>query len=183
MYNCRTGVHFSKFIMSSKGPIKCLHGRRKYVCRKCNGSGFCVHDRQKSLCRDCGKGYCPHSRQKNQCIPCKGAGVCKHNRLKNRCKECCKDPVKLVFQRMISKSKQSDKLKNRYFDLSMDYLKMMYDYRQHERCSYCLVPMQFIHYGPTLISIERLDNSLGHINGNCLFVCLKCNNGRKNNST
>lgn len=33
---------------------KCPHGRQKYLCKDCGGTGICEHGRQKAWCRDCG---------------------------------------------------------------------------------------------------------------------------------
>jgi len=37
-----------------KAKVKCPHGRQKYLCKDCNGSGICEHGRQRAWCRDCG---------------------------------------------------------------------------------------------------------------------------------
>ena len=66
----------------------CEHGRVKYQCKDCGGSSFCKHGRRKSRCKECGgSGICEHGRQKYQCREC-GRGVCVHGRRKSRCKEC-----------------------------------------------------------------------------------------------
>ena len=30
-------------------PKKCPHGRKKYLCKECDGDGICIHNRQKSF--------------------------------------------------------------------------------------------------------------------------------------
>ena len=54
------------------------------------------------------------------------------------------------------------------------------DYKQ---CYYgdCKVNLQYTEYQDDLASIERLDNSIGHIKSNCVLCCLKCNKLRKSN--
>ena len=38
--------------------------------------------------------------------------------------------------------------------------------------------MQLINYDDTLVTIERLDNKIGHIKANCVLACRKCNCSR-----
>ena len=45
--------------------------------------------------------------------------------------------------------------------------------------SYCKVNLQYTEYQDDLASIERLDNSIGHIKSNCVLCCLKCNKSNK----
>jgi hypothetical protein len=46
------------------------------------------------------------------------------------------------------------------------------------KCCYCKIPM-FIMYKnkrePAQWTLDRIDNSIGHSNNNCLISCLKCN--------
>ena len=67
----------------------CEHGRRRYCCKQCGGSGICQHGRQRSKCKECGGGgICQHGRQRSQCKECGGGGICQHGRIRSRCKEC-----------------------------------------------------------------------------------------------
>ena len=52
------------------------------------------------------------------------------------------------------------------------------DYKQ---CYYgdCEVNLQYTEYQDDLATIERLDNSIGHIKSNCVLCCLKCNLSKK----
>ena len=50
---------------------KCEHGRERYYCKDCGGSGICKHGRQRSICKDCG-----------------GSSICEHGRERSRCKDC-----------------------------------------------------------------------------------------------
>ena len=71
------------------GKSKCIHGRRKDICKECGGKGICEHKREKSKCRDCGgKSICEHNRRRIQCKECGGSSICEHNRIKYRCKQC-----------------------------------------------------------------------------------------------
>jgi hypothetical protein len=68
---------------------KCEHGRRKYICKDCGGSGICEHGRQKSICKECGgSALCKHDKRKSTCKECGGSALCKHDKRKSTCKEC-----------------------------------------------------------------------------------------------
>ena len=50
---------------------KCKHGRRRYDCKDCGGSGICEHGRERRTCKECG-----------------GSSICEHGRRRSTCKEC-----------------------------------------------------------------------------------------------
>ena len=67
----------------------CEHGRQKFRCKDCGGSGICEHHRQKRNCKECGgSNICEHGRQKQQCKACGGSSLCQHGRQKSKCKAC-----------------------------------------------------------------------------------------------
>ena len=142
----------------------CKHGKYKYQCRECKGSQICPHNNRKPRCKECG-----------------GSQICPHNREKNRCKK-CSDPIKVSIKQWIFKSRQYDKMRNIYdADRFIDkcFLEgLIEDYKQ---CYYedCEVNLQYTEYQDDLASIERLDNSIGHIKSNCVLCCLKCNKMNK----
>jgi len=85
---------------------------------------------------------------------------------------------------MINNSKQSDKKHNRYDPVNMVdkcFLKNIIE--DYPTCYYedCKVELQYLEYGPTLGTIERLDNNLGHIKSNCVICCFRCNILKKSN--
>ena len=43
------------------------------------------------------------------------------------------------------------------------------------------VNLQYTEYRNDLATIERLDNSIGHIKSNCVLCCFKCNLSKKSN--
>ena len=162
----------------------CEHGKYKYQCRECKGSQICPHSKRKSRCKECGgTQICPHNRLKYQCKECKGAQICPHNRQKARCKK-CSDPIKVNIEQWIFNSRQYDKMNNIYdADRFIDkcFLKgLIEDYKQ---CYYrdCEVNLQYTEYQDDLATIERLDNSIGHIKSNCVLCCFKCNLSKKSN--
>lgn len=44
------------------------------------------------------------------------------------------------------------------------------------QCYYCHKEMQLTEYNDTLGTIERFNNTIGHIKSNCVLACRKCNN-------
>lgn len=45
----------------------------------------------------------------------------------------------------------------------------------NDQCYYCSCHLQFVNYAADMGTIERLDNSFGHIIGNCVIACRTCN--------
>ena len=167
------------------GSQICPHNRLKYQCKECGGSQICPHGKRKSRCKECeGSEICPHSRLKAQCKDCEGSQICPHSRRKAYCKK-CSDPIKVNYEQWIFNSRQYDKKRNIYdADRFIDkcFLEgLVEDYKQ---CYYgdCKVNLQYTEYQDELATIERLDNSIGHIKSNCVLCCLKCNKSRKSNN-
>ena len=163
----------------------CKNGKYKYQCRECKGSQICPHNKRKPQCKECGGSQiCSHNREKNHCKKCVGSQICSHNREKNYCKK-CSDPVKVSIKQWIFSSRQYDKMRNIYdADRFIDkcFLEgLIEDYKQ---CYYgdCKVNLQYTEYQDDLATIERLDNSIGHIKSNCVLCCLKCNVSKKSNN-
>jgi len=168
----------------------CPHNKRKSMCAECNP---CPHQRLKSICVECSP--CPHQRLKSNCVECSPCphqrlksncvecNVCLHQKLKSRCKN-CKDAIKLTIKNMINHSKQSDKKKNRYdADNFIDKCFLEGLVEEYPNCYYedCKVELQYVEYQDNLSTIERLNNTIGHIKSNCVLCCLKCNNMKKSN--
>ena len=178
----------------------CEHGKYKYQCKECGGSQICPHNRLKYQCKECGGSQiCPHSKRKSRCKECEGSQICPHNRLKYQCKECggtqicphnrqkahckkCSDPIKVNVEQWIFSSRKKDKMNNIYdADIFIDncFLEgLVEDYKQ---CYYgdFEVNLQYTEYQDDLATIERLDNSIGHIKSNCVLCCMKCNKSKK----
>ena len=119
---------------------------------------------------------------------CGGSQICPHDRRKRTCKK-CSDPIKVSIKQWIISRRQYDKKRNIYdADRFIDkcFLEgLVEDYKQ---CYYgdCKdadglgpVNLQYTEYQDDLASIERLDNSIGHIKSNCVLCCLKCNKSNK----
>ena len=149
----------------------CEHGKYKYQCKECGGTQIC-----------------PHSKRKYQCKECKGTQICPHDRQKSHCKK-CSDPVKVSIKQWIFSSRQYDRMRNIYdADRFIDKCFMEGLVEDYKQCYYgdCQdavglgpVNLQYTEYQDDLASIERLDNSIGHIKSNCVLCCLKCNKSNK----
>ena len=162
----------------------CEHGKYKYQCKECGGSQICPHSRRKSRCKECGGSQiCPHSKLKYQCKECEGSQICPHDRQKSHCNK-CSDPIKVNIEQWIFKSRQYDKMRNIYdADRFIDKCFMGGLIEDYKQCYYgdCKVNLQCTEYQDDLATIERLDNSIGHIKSNCVLCCFKCNVSKKSN--
>ena len=85
---------------------------------------------------------------------------------------------------MISQSKRSDIKKGLYDpDEHVDKELLQYQFEEQEgKCFYCDVAMITHSAGlghgkrePDRMTIERMDNRVGHIKENCILACYKCN--------
>ena len=92
------------------------------------------------------------------------------------------NPIKVNIEQWIFNSRQYDKMRNIYdADRFIDkcFLEgLVEDYKQ---CYYgdCKVNLHYTEYQDDLATIERLDNSIGHIKSNCVLCCMKCNKSSK----
>ena len=158
---------------------ECEHGRRRNQRKDCGGSSICEHNKHRSKCKDCGgSSICEHDKERSKCIDCGGASICEHNILeRNKCK-LCSDPLKITIKTTISGSKCSDKKHDRCDIVNfVDYAFIENLLDDYSHCCYpdCNAELQIVHYQDDLATIERLDDSIGHIKSNCVICCLKCN--------
>ena len=155
----------------------CEHNRRKNECKDCGGSSICEHGRRRSQCKECGGGsICEHNKQRTRCKECGGIGICEHNRHKSICRE-CGNSIKKTINRFFYTSKSNDK-KNNQLDIvnfiDRDFCKLLIE-ESNGKCCYCCVELDYIHYNNNMITIERIDNTLGHIKSNVKIACFYCN--------
>lgn len=76
-------------VVKSNSRTLCIHGRRRYTCKPCNGSQICAHNRIKYSCRDCkGSQICQHNIQKSRCRLCDGSLICPHGIHRTKCLAC-----------------------------------------------------------------------------------------------
>ena len=165
------------------GYGRCEHNRVKYTCKECGGSQICEHNRRKNICKECGgSSICEHNRQKQNCKECGGSSICEHNKHKYYCK-ICGDEIKITINKMINDSKKSDKKHNRYDQTNFIdncFVKNLIEDCE-DKCYYCNCELQYIYFTGNLATIERLNNDLGHIKGNCVIACRTCNYSRIGN--
>jgi hypothetical protein len=139
----------------------------------------CIHNREKRRCLECedgGWGLCEHNTQKIHCKICGGSQVCLHNINLSTCK-LCNDPIEITIKNMIYGSKATDKKYERFDSTNfIDYLfvKNLID-KCENKCFYCQCELQYTIFRNDLATIERLNNNLGHIKGNCAISCKNCN--------
>jgi hypothetical protein len=83
---------------------------------------------------------------------------------------------------MIKNAKKEDIKHNRYdANNNIDFCFLELLSEEYKNCYWedCKVELQYIDYADDLATIERLDNSIGHIKSNCVLACMKCNKSRK----
>lgn len=165
-------VKYNKYKMYT-----CEHGHNKYCCLDCGGSSTCEHKRQRRTCMDCGgSAICEHRRIRTQCKACDGTFICEHGLQRPQCKKCT-NSLDVTINHMVSNSKLKDKKYNRYNEdnfITRDYVRGLVD-QSMNLCCYCNNPVQYLTHDSTLATIERIDNNIGHIIGNCKIACLQCN--------
>jgi hypothetical protein len=158
---------------------KCPHGKQKCLCKQCGGVSICKHGRERNTCKECGgSSICEHGRRRPICKECGGASICEHGRQKSQCKECMNDEQKIEYiqKTMISSSRQKDKKSNRYDpDNFIDKCFLEGLFQDSQNCHYCNVDFTYNEKIDTFVTIERLNNSIGHIKSNCVLACWYCN--------
>ena len=161
---------------------KCEHGRRKCRCKECGGIGICEHNKRKSICKECGgSSICEHNRRKNQCKDCGGSQICEHDKQKSHCKECMthEERIKFIIKEMVRHSRDTDKKKDRYDPdnfVDKPFLEELFE--NNDKCHYCDISLTYNERNKTLATLDRKDNSIGHIKSNCVIACWGCNCGR-----
>lgn len=128
------------------------------------------------------KNKCEHGRKKSRCTEC-GSSVCEHNRHTSSCKE-CSDPKKITIKNWIRLSLKNDKIYDRYDAAnSIDKCFLEKLINDNPKCIYCDCELQYVFRKNNLATIERKDNTIGHIKSNCVIACYSCNCKRNNNYT
>jgi hypothetical protein len=104
---------------------------------------------------------------------------CIHIRCKYNCK-LCGDEKKITIQNIIMGSRSADKIRNQYDIVNFidkSFLKNLIE-DCNDKCYYCKCKLQYIIRQPNLATIERIDNSIGHIKSNVVIACYLCNVSR-----
>lgn len=79
--------------------------------------------------------------------------------------------------RIIRNCKNSDKKANRFFNLDKIYVQYVLEMTEY-CCYHCNNLLEMTNgsgYNPNQFSIDRVNNILGHIKGNCVASCWGCN--------
>tara|TARA_R110000772_G_C13144373_1_gene424330 strand:+ start:121 stop:756 length:636 start_codon:yes stop_codon:yes gene_type:complete len=158
---------------------KCEHNRQKCRCKECKGFSICEHNKQKHRCKECkGITICEHNKIKQRCIECNGISLCEHKKRKLECKECLnfKKCLKFIKQNIIRCSRRSDKKYNRYDAnnfIDMCFLNGLFE--DYKKCYHCNIEFTYKNRCKSFVTIERLNNSIGHIKSNCVLACFECN--------
>jgi len=69
--------------------IRCLHGKRKSHCKRCEGSQTCIHSRRKQECTDCARSNRDHVINRNICKSCRSKHLSSRRRILGVCATCC----------------------------------------------------------------------------------------------
>ena len=180
----KTCVVCREYFREKARENRCPHGRQASNCRVCDGVGICEHNRRRVQCKECdGSQRCKHKKLKSKCIKCGGCEMCEHKKLKLECK-ICTDPIKVTINKWVYNSRKSDRKYNRYdANNFIDKCFLNGLVEDYQNCYYpdCKIKLQYRKYKYNLATIERLDNSIGHIKSNCVICCLKCNLKKKSN--
>jgi hypothetical protein len=144
-------------------PIINFRIKRNGILNKC-----CDH------CINKAKQYQDHNQQ---------SYICECGKYKQYCK-IHSDPIKVTIHNMIKHSRESDKKYNRFDTdhfINTNFLKGLIEDQPNCYWSDCNTPLQYITYTDNLSTIERLNNSIGHIKSNCVLACMRCNKQKKSN--
>ena len=88
--------------------------------------------------------------------------------------------LKYNLDKMIENYKEQDIFAGREFDendfITSKDIKNMFD-EQKGQCKSCCEPLNLVSnkYDPSNLSIDRIDNNMGHVKGNIQLLCVRCN--------
>ena len=100
----------------------------------------------------------------------------------NRKKQKEENPLRVKLCQMILNSRKKDKKKNREYNeedfINLDFLYKIY-MEQESLCFHCDGHMNLEFNKESRnkkqITIQRLNNSVAHVQSNCVFACFECN--------
>ena len=86
------------------------------------------------------------------------------------------------FYNLVGNSRVSDKKSGRYDKenhITSKYLKELKRV-SGEKCTYCCCELDWSHQPthirrPKQVTLQRKNNKIGHIKGNCVYACFECN--------
>jgi hypothetical protein len=84
----------------------------------------------------------------------------------------------------ILNNRKKDKINKKFDPVNfIDYIFLKNLIDTYNKCIYCKIEFEYFENKNNLISIERIDNTIGHTKSNCVLACLECNNHRSDNYT
>ena len=173
--SCRKTKDIEFFIKDNKILKQCSVCRERGRIKIINAN--CPHNKRKSLCSICGgSSICIHKHRKLRCVQCNGSQICPHSKIKDECKR-CGDARKITIRNMVQGSKHDDRKRGRYDAenyIDEAFVKQLVDVC-NDKCYYCRCELQYVEYQGNLATVERLNNDIGHLKGNCVIACRTCN--------
>ena len=175
MHNCARHQKMCEYTVKN--------GKRFKTCDEYRTANHCQHNCPLITCIPCrGAGICEHLRVRRQCIECGGTSICVHDLQTPQCK-LCSDPKTVTIKKMIANSRTTDKLLGLFTrDILDDYITYEHIENLMELndmcCVYCYMPMNTNDRNPLLVTIERIDNGIGHTRANTTLCCNRCNVGK-----
>ncbi len=174
--SCKTRTHTDEFEVKKGIKLttcsRCLTKAKAYYEAK-----KCEHGKSKTRCVDCdGSEMCKHKRRRANCVQCGGASMCNHKLQRAHCKKCT-DPKKVMIERWIRGTKSCDKKRKQETNITREFCATIIT-ESENRCCYCHVELQMLERTANLMTIERIDNRIGHVIGNCRIACFNCNTSR-----
>ena len=161
----------------------CEHNIQKTQCLTCGGSSICIHGCRRATCVTCvGSAICSHGCRRAKCVECRGSEICDHDLQKYQCK-LCSNPMEVTIKKMISGSRSSDRKFGLYTRevlddyITKEHIENLIDLYDNS-CVYCYEEMNPNIRNPLLVTIERIDNSIGHTKANTTICCFNCNSTR-----
>ena len=86
------------------------------------------------------------------------------------------EKIEYIQKTMIKSSRQKDKKYNRYDpDNFIDKCFLTELFEDSTTCHYCSVEFTYNERCDTYVTIERLNNNIGHNKSNCVLACFNCN--------
>jgi len=131
--------------------------------------------------KDPNLGKCEHCRSRGKCKICYPHLQCEHGRYNTECRTCNPDcAVRRLRNAMFNTTRRRDKKAGSYDEnnhITKEDIQSLFD--STTQCHFCEVELTYGERCSTLATIDRKDNSVGHVIGNCVLSCLSCNSGNK----
>lgn len=183
---CNTPARHGINYCIKHNPAKCKHTNCNN--KSLDNTNYCLTHNDDYKCNFDG---CTKKKRKNGfCIKhgakeyCTIEGCNKVLQLEGKCDEhFCSGNIIRIGKRLINNTKRNDKeykgntrVNPRENTLSCDHIVSLYD--KNKNCHWCNFPVKLElggNFDLDRISIDRIDNTIGHTNDNCVISCIFCN--------